>query len=346
MRVVEGASRTPGLRRALTGLEISMWILGRKDQGVESADMHALVKALCFRHDWVFVQPLAELLDHLVLAGKNRPLTLPVFKHWMRLHVVPVLASNLPPELLNDAHRLDSFLGKRDVSWQKMRQFGHTYALGMAMHPYLVSVGQLMMVAREINRLLGWGEVRQHALFCEFCWRFKLGSGKYCAVHSTKRVKKEMRPAEDNCLLGWVRNGDYYRYSHSLKKPFDSNLHQIRRIDKRQLAKSSWNTALAEGALHGWLAHHRRTVCIAICHVLDESGDSVEVELSKLVHALDTVAGESQAQMQRRADFHRMLVADRAAIFEMLQRAEAWLAAAQARRKKWGGAKDVNREVA
>lgn len=328
------------LGRAIATLDAKMWIIERNAQGVESSDLHAFVMALCSRHDWVFVRSLAESLEYLIQTGKRRTM-LPVFKQWMRLHVVPVLESHLPQNLIGEAHWLDSFLTNRDVSWRQMWQVGYTYALDMAPHPCFISVGQMMMLGKDINHLPGWQTDHHPTQFCEFCWRLKRRGGKYCTVHSTSQDRD--RPQQDvtNILWNWVAKGDYYRYSHTLREAFESNLHQVQRMDRLKKAKSSWHAALWEGWLRVWLAQHRRTVYMAIGHALGEPSEDVDGELELLLTLLDTAPGDGPFQAERRKTFHRTLAADRPTIFEMLQRAEAWLLAAQTRRKKWGGAKVV-----
>lgn len=335
-RIAGDAWRLP-LGRALAALHANMWVIERRAQGIESTELHAFVTALCSRHDWIFVRSLAESLEHLIRAGKRRVM-LPVFKQWMRLHVVPVLESHLPLSLIGEADWLDSFLSNRDVSWQQMWQVGYTYALDMAPHPCLISVGQLMMLGKNINRLPGWQADQYPTQFCEFCWRLKQRSGKYCTVHSTSQGNEGSRQEAGNILWNWVANGDYYRYSHSLREAFESSLRQVQRMDQRNKAKSSWHAAIGEGWLRVWLAQHRRTVYMAIGHALGEPSEDTDGELELLLTLLDTSPSDGPFQAERRKIFHRTLAADRPTIFEMLQRVEAWLLAAQTRRKKWGGA--------
>lgn len=294
----------------------------------------SLVRTLCLQYSWVCVKGFATSLQHFVQAGKDRPLTPMIFRQLIRDHILPELAGALSRDSLYSVDLLDSFLRRNDVGWNRLLNAGMQYA--DSSDPYLVSVGQLMMLAETINQHLGWNEQEIAEIFCEFCWRFKQRNGKYCEVHSAKQMKKADQRAENSALRNWVTNGDYYRYSLSLKTDFDEHLRQRERADKRQKAKSSWNTALAEGYLHGWLAHHRRAVYTAIAHDFGESNEDIKLE--RLVSLLNVVPGESQAEKKRRW----VLVADHAAIFAMLQRAEAWLTAAQARRRKWGGAKVVN----
>jgi len=90
-----------------------------------------------------------------------------------------------------------------------------------------------------------------------------------------------------------------------------------------------------------WLERHRPLVWqFVVGHLANLKADAV---LPVIIQALDEHNLEVGALREQRAAFHRSLLDDRKAAFDLLLRAEAWLGAAAERRAGWGGREGAGR---
>ncbi|AYF88818.1 hypothetical protein D6Z43_17325 [Pseudomonas sp. DY-1] len=99
--------------------------------------------------------------------------------------------------------------------------------------------------------------------------------------------------------------------------------------------RSQWREAIEIVRVAPWLERYRPHVWQFVIERVGRPGGAFM--LPTLIRALDDHSLEIGEMREQRADFHRDLVDDLTAVFDLLLRAEAWLGAAAERRDNWGG---------
>lgn len=296
---------------------------------------------LHIKYRWVRVLDILGTIKSLELAGGVKAVTLMRFKR--------ILAELIGRELrtkrvgLGEAENLRfhaiaedvaKFLNSKTLSWEKIEEYGQELASGRnGGFDYFISLGQLMMLCRVINVVLGWKPEPWTPSFCSVCWRFVMSNRKYCSKHAQ---------VDYSGLLQWDRSDavsergpDNYWSARRLAPSFLQSLRSIALVDKRELRRSGWRDAISRGDVANWLKSHRPMVYGFLEPKIRSA--SPEDVMYLLIAELDFVEGESAIENRRRADFHEQLVGNRRDVFDMVQRAEAWFSAQAERRSNWGG---------
>lgn len=310
--------------------------------GNTGAETATLVELLCREYSWICVKPLAETLPKLIRAAAKRPLTPIVVSQFFRTYVFPTLESVTPTGLSpDDTNALASYLKQPSLGWSDLRNIGGILSHYSVANPYLISIGQLLTLAENFNWHLGWSrrlekDPRYDQPFCRFCWRIRIPNRRYCRVHSTKIPSRSI--GADDLHREWLLQGDYYRYGHLLKDAFDTQMATIVRSDKKAGNRDTWERLEGSSGLQEWVSMYRPNVYRALSQIIESPEAFIHLEFRKLYFLLNGAStGSSDTQHLAKSVKMAPRFVSKALLYDMLQRAEAWLTAATVRRKRWGG---------
>ncbi|SDI29240.1 hypothetical protein SAMN05216272_107322 [Pseudomonas panipatensis] len=291
---------------------------------------------LCMRYRWLRVPAWRPLVADIARQAATEALKPIIFRQVLRRHTSRVLEGIERCSDIADRQRLIDglcsvlvFLNGRKLSWESFSELGHSLSLSPASPDLLVSLGQLMSLAEAINVVLGYANDPPRPRFCAMCWRFVLSGEKYCRTH---RV-----PVSGT---GWQgRQGhDSYWSGRKLLPQFNDGIRKLSSQARKEQLRSHWKEVVEAAQIVPWLERHRPLVWqFVMGHLANLEGGAV---LPVIIQALDEHNLEVGALREQRAAFHRSLLDDRKAAFDLLLRAEAWLGAAAERRAGWGGGRE------
>lgn len=278
----------------------------------------------------LFEQAIVELLAPHVLQGAITPILLKKCLRTVHAHfLADVLLLREDKAVLFDIERmkrLDVFLRGRTLSWETIGKTGAQLRCRGGVWPdaddYFEFIGGLMLNGPYLKLELGLGSGPPRPQFCDFCWRFKMTSSKYCSLHSPSNAPQhQVQPPSDA-----------YRFSRRLQPTFVSWQKRLQRDDRKLKLRSEWGRAVDENTTCEWLSLRRPRVYEWLLRTAGVVGG-----VSEIIDSLNRVDGESTQEMILRGNFHQRLRRDGAAVFTMISRAEAWMCAASERSSKWGG---------
>lgn len=143
-------------------------------------------------------------------------------------------------------------------------------------------------------------------------------SAKFCDLHSPTKANSS------------------YRKAKRTEEEFHGNLRNLIAAARKGRLRSAWKEAFERQEVLLWLSQHRPMVFRFIGPEIETV--PADQAIGYLVKKLDYVEAERGEERDSRELFHRDYVLhDRVAIFDMLLRAEASLAAEIDRRAGWGG---------
>lgn len=296
---------------------------------------------LCSKYCWLRVPVVLVAIKNIELAGGKKAVTPREFKAILAELNERVLRGNISGpygsegrQFVSIAEEVSEFLNSKTLSWEKIAEYGRELESSRSGgFDYFVSLGQLMMLCREINIVLGWMPKPWAPSFCDVCWRFVMGKRKRCSIHTQVDYSGFLRGSKSDAEREACR--DNYWSARRLAPTFLQNLRFISSVDKRELRRSGWRDAISRGDLADWLKRNRPIVYGLLESEIRNAPLGGIVPL--LVERLDYVEGESLVEKKCREEFHAKLVSNRRDVFDMVRRAEAWLSAQAARRSNWGG---------
>lgn len=295
---------------------------------------------LCIKHGWLRVpmwRPFVADISRQASAEALRPI---IFRRILKEHVSQVLERVVRcPNLADYQWLVDglnsalAFLNGRKLSWVTFSEMGHALiSPGRASPDLLVSLGQLMGAAQAINVIFGYAQEAPVPCFCSMCWRFVLNGNKHCRVHRvpiggvSEEQSHQLRPRSDD-----------YWFGRKLSPQFTEHLRRLSNQARKEKLRSWWKEAIEAAQIVPWLERYRPlTLQLVVRRVGRLEGAAV---LPTLIQALDDHDLEVGVLREQRSAFHRSLLDDRKAVFDLLLRAEAWLGAAAERRAGWGGSR-------
>lgn len=308
--------------------------MGADDDQVPVGDVESL---LAIRYGWWKVpmwQPLVADIARQAAKESLRPIA---FRRILKKHVSEVLAiiearSNLAEHqnLVEGLRAVIAFTNGRKLSWTDFHEQGCSLSRvsGLASPDLLVSLGQLMGLARTINVMFGHAEEPIVPCFCSMCWRFVLGGEKYCRTHRVPVGGSGGQKRQDS---------DSYWFGRRLASQFCAHIRRLASQARKEKLRSQWVQAIKTGQVDVWLQRYRPLAWSFIAaRETKLCGASV---VPAIIQTLDEHKLEAGVQREQRRIFHRSLLHDRTAIFDLLLRAEAWLAASAERRSCWGGSR-------
>jgi hypothetical protein len=160
------------------------------------------------------------------------------------------------------------------------------------------------------------------------CWRYVLGAGKHCRKH---RVPAGGSIGQSSLV------SDGYWFGRKLSQQFNDHIRVLSNQARKEKLRSQWKEAIGIARVTPWLERYRPRVWR---FVVERVGRPNEASvLPAIVRVLDEHGPEFGEMLEQREALHRGLADDRAAVFDLLLRAEAWLGAAAERRDGWGGSR-------
>jgi hypothetical protein len=300
---------------------------------------------------WWRVPSLLPAVAELEHVGRERAVTPRAFKRvllaahsQLKSRDTAALERLVGKAYVDGLQNVTMFLTSRALGWQTISDFGAFELIakyrrsGTGPYDYFVSLGQLMVLAREINLILGWSRPATRPRYCELCWRVSMTSKRCCPVHSATTTADH--PADSRSVeLQPVLAHDSYWYAHrpAFRLAFQAELERLTKEDRRRRSRTAWREAVKSRRQWLWIANHRPEVFVLASDLLDL--DSGAVSLADLVQRLDFVSQERAAERRLRLEFHALMTQDPVAVFDQLLRAEAWLRVANERSSNWGGAR-------
>lgn len=295
---------------------------------------------LCNVHGWWRVDKWRSLVVDLSRHASKEALRPMFFRQILKRHVSELLAeveccSGLPDgqQLVKGLRSVSAFLSGRELRWEAFAKKGRSL-IGVPGHPSpvaLVSLGQLMALGPAINVFFEYAEAPPAPGFCAMCWRFVLSGEKYCRTHRVPAggaggAGGQTRQAHDG-----------YWFGRKLSPLFNEHIRRLSSQARNEKLRSQWKEVVEVAQVVSWLERYRPLVWqFVVGRVGRPEEDSV---LLALVQTLDDHSLEVGDQRGKRAHFHRLLLNDRKAVFDLLLRAEARLGAAAERRASWGGSR-------
>ncbi len=344
--MVRLAALDPMVGSRPTPNQVTSWVRRRSTPGGRAFSTKDFQVLLSVKYRWVRVRSVAHAVDALAQRGAAQAITPRVFKSVLRevnstlLAVDPArLQQAFGKAFLATLEEVDGFLASRTLSWQTISDYGvRLIARSRRRHDYFVSLGQLMVLARDINREMEWSRWPSSPDFCRMCWRFTMTDHKYCAIHRPGvSASPHGRAPVAETTLNKLAPRDTYWSARKTRSTFSTQVRKLQSLARKHLLRSSWKASAARGDVSLWLLMNRPRVYAMCTAALRRVG--TDEAISTLVDVLDCVPGESRQERGIRSVFHSYLAGDVAAMFDMTLRAEAWLAAVEERRVQWGGAR-------
>lgn len=294
---------------------------------------------LCVKHGWVWVPTWCPLVADISQQASSEALKPIFFKKILKRRVSQALEREVHRPSLEDHQRLVDglnsvlvFLSGRKLGWKEFGRMGNSLSLpGRTSPDLLVSLGQLMGAGQAINEILGYKKTPARR-FCSMCWRFVLSGDKHCRAHrvpiggTSEEQSHQLRPRSDN-----------YWFGRKLAPQFAEHVRRLSSQARKEKLRSWWKEAIEAAQIVPWLERHRPLAWqLVVKRVGRLEGAAV---LPALIQTLDEHDLEVDVLREQRSAFHRDLLDDRKAVFDLLLRAEAWLGAAEERRASWGGSR-------
>lgn len=303
--------------------------------------------ALYFR-GWRRVPSLIGAVKEFADIGRQQAISPRAFKrvlleahnHLDRATLGRVVGNAYVDEIQN----VSMFLSSRVLSWQTISDFGASQLVARhgrkrkGPYDYFVSLGQLMIFAREINLVLGWSRPATLPRYCDLCWRVSVTSRPCCPVHSATTTSDHA--ADDRMVQrqpALARDTYWYAHRPAFRLNVESETRKLVRVDRQLGLRTMWKGAVEAGKPWVWVARHRPEVFLLLSD--QAKGGGGDAPLTEIVTNLDFVPNERPRERRLRTAFHEYLAQDPVAIFDMILRAESWLLAANLRQSKWGGAR-------
>lgn len=294
---------------------------------------------LCIRHGWLRVPMWLPLVADISQQAAVEALKPIVFRKILKRRVSQTLEREMRRPSLEDHQRLVDglnsalvFLNGRKLGWEAFGKMGDSLSFpGRTSPDLLMSLGQLMGAGQAINEILGY-KTTPARRFCSMCWRFVLSGKKHCRAHqvpigvASEKLSHQLRSGSDN-----------YWFCRKLSPQFTEHLRRLSNQARKEKLRSWWKEAIESTQIVPWLERHRPLAWqLVVRRVGRLEGAAV---LPSLIQALDDHDLEVGVLREQRSAFHRSLLDDRKAVFDLLLRAEAWLGAAAERRAGWGGSR-------
>ncbi|WP_417663133.1 hypothetical protein [Pseudomonas sp.] len=287
------------------------------------------------KHGYLRVPIWRPLVADILQQATVEALKPIVFKRVLKRHVSQVLERMVRCPSLTDQQRLVDglssalvFLNRQELSWGAFGEMGHSLSFpGRTSPDLLVSLGQLMGAGQAINEILGYKKTPVRR-FCSMCWRFVLSGKKHCRAHQVPigGASEKLSHGPDN-----------YWFCRKLLPQFTEHVRRLSNQARKEKLRSWWKEAIEDAQVIPWLERHRPLTWQLVVRRVGRLEDAAV--LPALIQALDDHDLEVGVLREQRSAFHRSLLDDRKAVFDLLLRAEAWLRAAAERRGNWGGSR-------
>lgn len=296
--------------------------------------MNPLVFYLCKAHGWWRVKEWLPLVVELSEHAAKETLRPVHFRLALKKHVSARIAkieafTDFPdgPRLVGELCSASIFLSGRRLRWTAFAEQGRSLSCtSNGSPPLIVSLGQLMALGPEIKVFYGHKASPPSRRFCAMCWRYVLGAGKHCREH---RVPAGGSTGHSS------QAGDGYWFGRKLSPQFNDHIRVLSSQARSEKLRSQWREVIGIARVVPWIERYRPH---AWRFVVGRVGRPDEASvLPTIVRALDDHGQEFGEVLDRREALHRDLATDRAAVFDLLLRAEAWFGAAAERRASWGG---------